>query len=289
MMDRREFLSAAGALAGGALLPPPPEPPKFRLGTVTYNIAAGWDLDTLIRVCRETGFEAVELRTTHAHKVEPALSAEARREVKKKFADSGVLLWGLGSVCEFHSPDPAVVKKNVETCADFCRLAADVGARGVKVRPNALPKEVEPARTLEQIGRALAECGRAAAGFGVEVWVEVHGRETSRPEHMRAIMDHCGHASAGICWNSNGTDLKDGSVREAFDLLKKDIRSVHINNLRGSYPYRDFFAGLRSIGYDRVTLMEMPGVKEAPGDTEPRAAIQFMKDYRALWLELAGG
>ena len=261
MMDRREFLSAAGALAGGALLPPPPEPPKFRLGTVTYNIAAGWDLDTLIRICREPGFEAVELRTTHAHKVEPALSAEARREVKK----------------------------NVETCADFCRLAADVGARGVKVRPNALPKEVEPSRTLEQIGKALAECGRAAAGLGVEVWVEVHGRETSRPEHMRAIMDHCGHASAGICWNSNGTDLKDGSVREAFDLLKKDIRSVHINNLRGSYPYRDFFAGLRSIGYDRVTLMEMPGVKEAPGDKEPRAAIQFMKDYRTLWLELAGG
>ena len=43
--------------------------------------AAGWDLDTLIRACKASGFEAVELRTTHAHKVEPSLSADDRREV----------------------------------------------------------------------------------------------------------------------------------------------------------------------------------------------------------------
>jgi sugar phosphate isomerase/epimerase len=283
-MDRRDFLAAAGALSAGALLPvAAPEPPKFKLGTVTYNIAAGWDLDTLIKTCTASGFEAVELRTTHAHKVEPSISADERREVKKKFASSGVLLWGLGSVCEFHAPDPDTVKKNVETCRAFCALAADVGARGVKVRPNALPKGVEPAKTLEQIGQALVECGRAAADLGVEVWVEVHGGGTSLPENMRAIMDHCGHKSVGVCWNSNGSDLKNGSVKEAFDLLKKDIRSVHINDLRGKYPYRELFAGLRSIGYDRVTLMEMPSVKE------PEAAVAFMKEYRAIWTELAKG
>lgn len=284
MMHRRDFLAGAGAISAGAILPAArPEPPKFKLGAVTYNIAAGWDLDTLIRVCKAAGFEAVELRTTHAHKVEPSLSADERREARKKFADSGVLLWGLGSVCEFHAPDPAAVKKNVETCRAFCALAADVGARGVKVRPNALPKEVEPAKTLEQIGKALAECGRAAADLGVEIWLEVHGGGTSLPENIRAIMDHCGHKSVGVCWNSNATDLKNGSIRESFDLLKKDIRSAHINDLKGKYPYRELFAGLRSIGYDRVTLLEWPGKME-PGD-----AVGFMKEYRALWLELASG
>ncbi len=290
MTTRREFLHAAGALASGALLPAgAQEPPKFKLGTVTYNIAAGWDLDTLIKVCRATGFEAVELRTTHAHKVEPSISPDERREVKRRFEGSGIILWGLGSVCEFHSPDPAVVRRNVDVCRAFCKLAADIGARGVKVRPNALPKEVEPARTLEQIGKALSECGRAAADCGVEVWMEVHGGGTSLPQNMRAIMDHCGHKSAGVCWNSNASDVKNGSVKEAFDLLKKDIRSVHINNLRGRYPYRELFACLKSIGYDRVTLMEMPAVKEAPGATEPEAAIKFMKEYRQLWLDLTKG
>lgn len=281
MMDRREFLAAAGALAAGAARTP--APPPFKLGMVTYNVAARWDLDTLIRVCKAAAFEAVELRTTHAHKVEPSISADERREVKRKFADAGLILWGLGSVCEFHAPDPAVVKKNVEACRAFCKLAADLGARGVKVRPNALPKGVEPARTLEQIGKALVECGQAAADHGVEVWVEVHGGGTSLPENMRVIMDHCGHKSVGVCWNSNGTDVKNGSIRSSFDLLKKEIRSVHINELRGSYPYRELFAGLRSIGYDRVTLMEIGKAMD------PEEGLKFMKEYRALWLELAEG
>jgi sugar phosphate isomerase/epimerase len=200
-----------------------------------------------------------------------------------------VKLWGFGSVCEFHSPDPAVVRKNVDDCRAFCELARDLGARGVKVRPNALPKDVDPARTLDQIGRALADCGRIAADCGVEVWVEVHGPGTAKPSAMRTLMDACGHPSVGICWNSNGDDVKDGSIRESFELLKKDLRSCHINELWSPYPWKELFRGLRSIGYDRVTLMEVAGVPEAGAGAKPDAALRFMRYYRALWTELARG
>src|SRR5947209_5720674 len=82
---------------------------------------------------------------------------------------------GCGTVCEFHSPDATVVKKNIETCKRFVQLASDIGGRGVKVRPNGLPRDVPVERTLEQIGKALIPCGQAAAAAGVEIWVEVHG------------------------------------------------------------------------------------------------------------------
>jgi sugar phosphate isomerase/epimerase len=290
MMDRRDFLAAAGALAGGAALPFPAaaqQAAKFRLGTISYMIGANLDLATFLKLCKDAKFEAVELRTTHAHKVEPTIGADERREVKKRIDDSGVRLWGFGTVCEFHATDPAVVRKNIEDCRAFCKLAADLGAKGVKVRPNGLPKEVEPAKTLEQIGKALVECGKAAADAGVEIWVEVHGGGTQVPSNMRAIMDHCGHPSVGICWNSNPTDVKDGSIKEAFDLLKKDIKSCHINELWSGYPYRELFDGFKSIGYDRVTLMEVGGVAEAPNAKGPDAALRFMRYYRALWNELA--
>jgi sugar phosphate isomerase/epimerase len=283
-IDRRSFLATTGALA----LPlRAAEPSKFALGTISYNIGAKMDLATLLRACKTAGFEAVELRTTHDHKVEPALSAEERKEVRKRIEDAGVRLWGFGSVCEFHAPDPAVVKKNVADCVAWCELARDLGAKGVKVRPNALPKGVEPARTLEQIGLALRDCGKAAADQGVEIFVEVHGPGTQEPRNMRTLMDHCGHPSVGVCWNSNPTDVKDGSIKEAFDLLKKDIKSCHINELWSAYPWKELFAGLASINYDRVTLMEVAGVPEAPGTKDPaEAAIRFMRYYRALWREL---
>ena len=284
MIDRRSFLAASGALA----LPlRASQASGFALGTVSYNIGAKMDLPTLLRACKASGFEAVELRTTHAHKVEPGLTADERKDVRKRIEDSGIRLWGFGSVCEFHAPDPAVVKKHVADCVAFCELAKDLGAKGVKVRPNAFPKGVEPARTLEQIGLALRECGKAAADRGVEIWVEVHGAGTQEPKNMRAMMDHCGHPSVGVCWNSNPTDVKEGSIKEAFELLKKDIKSVHINELWTPYPWRELFASLASMKYDRVTLMEVAGVPEAPEAKDPaESAIRFMRYYRALWKSL---
>ena len=290
-LSRRGFLAASGLLAaaprtGLATPPVPAEPPKFQLGTITYNVGASWDLATLLQSCKAAGFGMVELRTTHAHKVEPDLSPDQRRDVKKQFEDSGVRLWGFGSVCEFHAPQPEVVKKNIDDCRAFCKLAADLGAKGVKVRPNGVPKGGELPKTLDQIGKALQECGKAADEHGVEIWVEVHGAVTQNPPNIRTIMDACGHKSVGVCWNSNPTDVKDGSIRESFDLLKKDIKSCHINELSSGYPYRELFASLKGIGYDRVTLMECAGVPEAAGAKTPDAALRFMRYYKALWTEL---
>src|SRR5262249_34402858 len=91
-LSRRGFLGAAAAAAALPLprLPlPAPEGPKFRLGTITYNIGATWDVPTLLQACKAAGYGDVELRTTHAHKVEPTLTAEQRRDVKKQFDDAG--------------------------------------------------------------------------------------------------------------------------------------------------------------------------------------------------------
>lgn len=290
---RRQFLAASAALgvAASTQADPPKtdsKPLQFKLGMVTYNVAAQWDLPTILKVCKSVGIAAVECRTTHKHGVEPTLGADQRAEVKKKFEDSGVVFWGCGSVCEFQSPDQEVVKKNIETCKSFIELVHDIGGTGVKVRPNGLPKGVSTEKTLEQIGKALIECGKAAEGFGVEIWVEVHGGGTQEPANMKTIMDHCGHKSVGLTWNSNAADIKDGSVKSAFEMLKPWIKSCHINEIykdsTGAYPYRELFRLFREMNYDRYTLIEV-------GRTPPDAASgeEMLRYYKALWTELARG
>lgn len=291
MFDRRQFLlslPAAALVAKHALADKDDSPQKFRLGLVTYNVAAAWDLDTLLKVCKATAISPVELRTTHKHGVEPSLSKDARKEVKKKFSDAGIEIWGCGSTCEFHSPDEKVVAKQIETCKRFVELAADIGGKGVKVRPNALPKEVEAARTLEQIGKSLSVCGKAAADAGVEIWLEVHGaggvRGTAHPPHVKTIMEHCKHKSVGITWNSNKEDVDQGSVKKYFDLLWPWFKSCHINDLDSGYPYKELFGLLRKAGYDRTTLIEYNKTYSNADE-----GIAFLKKYKEKWTELAKG
>jgi sugar phosphate isomerase/epimerase len=286
MHSRRQFLAGVGALAAVGAAQPATETasqPKYRLGLVTYNIAATWDIPTLLRVCRTIGLGPVELRTTHRHGVEPSLSPAARREVRQQFADAGVEIWGCGSVCEFHSPDRQVVQQNIDTCRQFVQLAADLGAKGVKVRPNGLPRDVPVEKTLEQIGKALTECGRAANDAGVEIWVEVHGAGTSLPQNCHTMMQHCNHPRVGLTWNSNPTDVANGSVADAFRLLRPWIKSCHINELPGPYPYRELFRLFRETGYDRVTLAEIQGAPDLP------SSERLLRYYKALWTELARG
>jgi sugar phosphate isomerase/epimerase len=290
LTNRRQFLAAAAAssVCGISLADDAATLPKFKLGLVTYNTAANWDLPTVLKVCKEVGIAAVECRTTHKHGVEPSLTAEQRKDVKKQFADSGVVFWGCGSVCEFHATDPAVVKKNIEDCKRFVDLVKDIGGTGVKVRPNGLPKGVPVEKTLEQIGKSLIECGKAAENAGIEIWVEVHGAGTQIPANVKTFMEHCGHKSVGLTWNSNAADVEDGSVKKSFGLLKQWIRSCHINDLendaKGTYPYRELFSLLRGINYGRYTMIE---VGKTPPSVE--VGLAFLKEYKKLWTKLAAG
>src|SRR5207249_6499288 len=147
--------------------------------------------------------EGVELRTSHAHGVEVTLSKTQRQEVRKQFRDSPVALVGLGSAFDYHTPDPIKLRRDIEATREYMVLAKDVGAPGVKVRPNALPKEVPKEKTLEQIGRSLRELGEFAAGYGVQIRLEVHGKETSYVPNIKTIMDVADHKNVGVCWNSN--------------------------------------------------------------------------------------
>jgi sugar phosphate isomerase/epimerase len=293
-INRRNFLQATGLGIGGLSLGATSAPgadtadkaavparrPTMHLGLVTYNLAGDWDIPTLIKNCEAAKFEGVELRTTHAHKVEVNLAKEQRQEVKKRFADSKVQLMGLGSAFDYHTPDQAKLRKDIEATKEYIVLAQDVGATGVKVRPNGFPKEVPEEKTLEQIGHALREIGGFARDHGQVIRLEVHGTGTSFPPNIRKILDVANHPSVGACWNSNASDLAGQGWDYNFDLLKDKIFSVHLTELfLETYPYRKLLTRLNDIHFTGFCLAEI----------QPSAdPVRVMKYYRGLWLAYQG-
>ena len=264
---RRQFLKKSiVATAGLGILPisthaataPSKSAKSMRFGLVTYLWGKDMDLPTLLDVCEKSGVLGVELRTQHAHGVEPVLSKAQRIEVRKRFADSPVELVGYGSNAQYHENDPAKVQANIALTKEYLRLMHDCGGSGVKVKPNGFVNDVPREKTIEQIGLALNEVAKFGNDLGQEVRVEAHGRGTSELPVVRDIFKVATHPNATVCWNSNDVDLEGAGLTENFDMVKNRFGStVHIRELNvGKYPYAELMRKFSAMNYKGWILLE---------------------------------
>jgi sugar phosphate isomerase/epimerase len=285
-ITRRGFiqqgLSAGIGMAALSRLPDLPHMAKGKMnfGLVTYQWGRDWDLPTLIANCEKTGFLGVELRTEHAHKVEINLSAVQRAEVKKRFADSPVKCIGYGANFEYHSPDPALLRSNIEQTKEYIKLCKDIGAIGIKVKPNDLPVSVPKEKTIEQIGASLNEVGKFARDYDQLIRVEVHGNLTQEIPNMKAIFDLVTEPNVKMCWNCNDQDLLPPGLEANFNSVEKWFGdTVHVRELNvGDYPYQKLFDLFNGIGYKGWILLE--------ARTEPADRIAAMKEQLTIFKKM---
>ena len=284
---RRDFLKSAAI--GAAVLGTGAQPvlandlqavkkkkyPPLKVGLMTYNLGKDWDIETIIKNCAEAGWAHVELRTTHKHGVEVTLNKKEREQVKKRFEDSPMEAISLASAFRYHEPDPDVLRENIEGTKEYLQLAADVGAIGIRVFPNAFVEGVDHETTLKQIGKALGEVGEFGHNLGVDVRVCVHGRGTDEIPVIKKILDYSGSDHVYVNWNCSMNDINGEGLEANFNMVKDKIRGVHMHDLTSEYPYREFLTLLRASGYDGYCNAEIQP------SCEP---VRLMKYYRTLFL-----
>ena len=254
--------------------------PGIRFGLVTYQWGRDWDIDTLIANCTYAGALGVELRTEHAHGVEPSLSSTQRTEVRQRFEDSPVTLVGLGTNWAFHYPDADRLALEIQHAKTAIVLSHDVGGSGVKVKPDGLPEDVPRERTIEQIGRSLRGLAQYGADFGQEIRLEVHGRGTEPLPVIQSIMEVADHPNCRVCWNCNDQDMADGGLQHNFGLVRPWFgQTLHVREFDiGDYDYSGLMKLLVSTGYEGWVLME--------ARTEPANRVEALLRQRKLFDQL---
>ena len=282
-LERRQFIStlfgagvAAVALGQQAKLSYKGE--NIQYGLVTYMWGADLDLPTLIDTCDQAGIQGVELRVEHAHKVDPTLTPPQRDEVRKRFENAQVKLIGMGTNFEFHSTDADVLKKNIASAKEYIKLSHDIGGSGVKVKPNALPKEAAKEKTLDQIGKSLAELADYALGFGQEIRLEVHGGVTDLGD-IRAVMEAAKRDGVRVCWNCNDADLNGEGIEANFAKVKDYLgHTLHMREASDiKYPYKKLAKLLVDADFDGFTCLEAHSKIEGN-------RVEALIKQRELWM-----
>jgi hypothetical protein len=249
---------------------------KIRLGLVTFQWGRDWDLATVIANCEKAGFPGVELRVEHAHKVEPSMTAEQRKEVRKRFKDSPVIFVGMGTNEQFDFPESEKLQKAIENTKAFVKLSYDCGGSGVKVKPNQFYPNVPKEKTLEQIGKSLNIVGQFAADYKQQIRLEVHG-QCAPLLYIKQIMDVADHPNVTVCWNSNGDDLQGEGLEHNFNLVSKRFgNTVHVHELNiGKYPYQQLIDLFVKLNYRGWILLE--------AGTEPKDRVAAMIEQRGIF------
>lgn len=284
-ISRRTFLEQATLVGLGASLLPSlalqrSQVSSLRFGLVTYEWAKSWDLPTLIANCEKTNVLGVELRTQHQHGVEVSLTKAQREEVKKRFQDSPVTCLGYGSNFEYHSPDPALLQENIAQTKAYIQLCHEIGATGIKVKPNFLPPEVPRSKTTAQIAESLNTVGKFAQDFGQQIRVEVHGQHTQELPVMKEIFDQVTESNVKICWNCNNEDLLPPGLAQNFDSVKKWFGdTVHVREFNsGNYPYPELFKLFSAMNYSGWILLE--------ARTNPTDKVAALREQLELFQDL---
>jgi len=284
MQNRKEFIRNLSLVLGAASFPGSlfasagnVKGSKMKLGLVTYLWAKDWDIPTIIKNCTEANILGVELRVEHAHGVTLDLTAKQRAEVKKQFRNSKVEIIGMGTNEQYDWPDPKRLQESIETTKKWVQLSKDIGASGVKVKPNQFHEGIPHEKTLEQIGKALNELGEYALKMGQQIRLEVHGNGTQELPNIRQIMDHVHNAGTTVCWNCNDQDLIGEGLEYNFNLVKDRFGDIcHVRELNiGDYPYQQLMNMFVQMDYNGWILLECR--------TNSEDKVAALKEQKEVW------
>jgi len=271
--------AAATTLASCSVFQAPKENvEKTRFGFTTYQWGKDWDIPTLIDNCCKAEAFGVELRTSqsYAHGVELELSAQQRRDVKKRFEDSPLTLVGLATSERYDSPDTEELKAAIENTKAFIKLSRDVGGSGVRVFPNSFHRGVSREKTIEQIASSLNIVGAFAANYGQQIRLEAHGSIGELPT-LRAIMDRVVQPSVRVKLNSDKRDTQGQGFEHNFKLVDDFLGdTLHLHNLKDTaFPYQLQMDLLVKMGWSGWQLLEV-------SDKVPDRA-QALIEQRQIW------
>ncbi len=211
-------------------------------------------LGDLLAVAKRFGYDAVEPRIDrqHKHGVETTASVAQRKEIKKQSATSGVAIACLATSCSY--ADPEKTRQNVAHTLKCLDLAADVGARCIRVFGGNLTKDQQRADAISVVADALCSVADHAQKRGVTVCMETHD-DWCLPGDVAAVMQRVSHPAIAVNWDiMHPVRVCKVTMDDAFKALKPWIRHVHCHD---GTPGTTVLVPIGTGGIDHARAIEL--------------------------------
>jgi len=214
----------------------------------------GAPLDHVLELAKSNDIRGLELRTADDEFTNTALTTAQRRELRTRIEDAGLEILAVSSYVRLCAVEDQPLEAHLE-------LAADLGARGVRVFPGDDDSGTTDGPSAGEI-RALDRV--TSAPRDVHILLETHDSHSAgrKVAALCALLDSDapGH-NVKVIWDSAHTWSHGETPAEAYELLKPWIEFVQIKDSdshqdyrpvaigTGDYPIQDLLQALDGTDY----------------------------------------
>lgn len=236
-----------------------------------------WTLDTtplesVLRVARSTGWDAVELRRLDF--VRAAQAGRGPDHVRDAVRASGLGVACVGVEFGWMWADGPERARLLQVFAEQCAHARALGCTTVMSPVD--KGRGDPARAATSV----REVGDVAAAHGVRLAVEFNSQaeQLATLAPLREVLARAGHPACGLLLDTYHLGRSGGTLRELEDVAPEEIAYVQYSDVprtgvrpghvldrlppgHGTVPFAEFFALMRAKGYGGYLSYEAPNAE----------------------------
>jgi 2-keto-myo-inositol isomerase len=245
---------------------------KFALNGATTMRA---DLATDIAAASRAGFDCLEI---WAAKLRRFLVSNSASDLKSMLAEHRIEPYSINSIEHVTFRDATTRQKLFAECEELCRVAAEINCPYIVVVPSPTPHAgASREEVTEESARVLTELSSIAEKYDVALAFEFLGQAACSVQtlaHASEIVARVNSPRVGLVIDSFHF-YAGGSTIESINALDAGKLFIfHINDAEnrpraeledkhrllpglGILPLKEIACALKSIGYDRVTSVEI--------------------------------
>ena len=225
------------------------------MNPVTFSTLAcpNWTVREVIARASKFGYDGIEWRGGPQGHIQPSASAGQKATLRQMSADAGLILLAVTAYTSFVSDGVEERQSNVDEVRRYADLAAELGARYVRVFLGELPPNTNPdVKTYENITDCLSRAAEHAFSVGVGIAIEPHDN-FARSSAVAPVLDQTRSNSAlGVIWDIGNSYAAGEEPQESFELLKDRLSYVQVKD--GTRRGEDW--QLCSLGMGNVPLAQ---------------------------------
>jgi sugar phosphate isomerase/epimerase len=194
-----------------------------------------WSVDTIVEQAAAFGYQGIEWRGGPDGHVTPALPAIERARLRRRVADAGLFALSVTAYTSFVSPNRDQNRASVDDLKQHLDLAADLGARYVRVFFGELIPNTDLTTSYPSVAACIDAAAKHARQVGVGLAIEPHD-DFMQFDTVLPILNRACNPEVGVLWDVANNFAVGDDLGEAFKRLSTRIFYVHVKDGFGFWP-----------------------------------------------------